>query len=166
MWKSIRSFLRVLKRRQDLPPDEPAKPSSAKPSFAEPIIALIIGERDRALLTNIAIRLGIDIRFTDSCSEAWTIANKLEAPVILFNRDLPGTEWRDVMQILGSGPQRPSVILTSRVVDDYLRQEVIHNGGYDIPPKPLREEDVVRSVRLAWSYWSSAMKMSPRPLKR
>jgi FixJ family two-component response regulator len=161
MWKSIRSFLRVWKGSQDLQRDQ-----QAKPSFAKPIVALIIGERDRALLTNVAIRTGIDIRFTDSCSEAWTIANQLEAPVILCDRDLPGAEWRDVMQILASAPQRPSVILTSRVVDDYLWQEVIHNGGYDVLRKPLREEDVVRSVRLAWSYWSSAMKMSPGPLKR
>jgi DNA-binding NarL/FixJ family response regulator len=160
MWKSLRSFLRVGKGSQDLQRDQPAIPSSAKP-----IVALIIGEQDRALLTNIAIRTGIDIRFTDSCGEAWTIANQLEAPVILCDRDLPGAEWRDVMQILASAHQRPSVILTSRVVDDYLWQEVIRNGGYGVLPKPLREEDVVRSVRLAWSYWSSVMTMSPRPLK-
>jgi len=161
MWKSIRSLLRLRKGSQDLQRDAPARLSSAKA-----IVALIMGEQDRALLTKIATRTGIDIRFTDSCSEAWTISNQLEAPVILCDRDLPGMEWRDVMQILASAPQRPSVILTSRVVDDYLWQEVIHNGGYDVLPKPLREEDVVRSVRLAWSYWSSAMKMSPGPLKR
>jgi FixJ family two-component response regulator len=62
-----------------------------------------------------------------------------------------------VMRILASAPQRPSVILTSRVVDDYLWQEVIRYGGYDVLSKPLREEDVVRSVRLAWSYWNSAI---------
>jgi CheY-like chemotaxis protein len=154
MWKAIQSFLRVRKGSQTFQRDQTANPLSAVL-----IVALIISEQDRALLRNVAIPRGIDVRFTESCSEAWTIANQLQAPVILCDRDLPGTEWRDVMQILASAPQHPSVILTSRVVDDYLWQEVIRNGGYDVLPKPLREEDVVRSVRLAWSYWSSAMKM-------
>jgi DNA-binding NtrC family response regulator len=154
MWESIRSFLKARKVSQDLQQDQPPKPLSALV-----IVALIVGEHDRALLTKVAVPRGIDVRFTDSCSEAWTIANQLEAPVILCDRDLPGTEWRDVMQILASAHQHPSVILTSRVVDDYLWQEVIRNGGYDVLPKPLREDEVVRSVRLAWSYWSSAMKM-------
>jgi len=161
MWKAIQTFFGGQKGNRDLRQDQPARLSSAVP-----VVALILGGQDRALLTNIAIPRGIDVRFADSCSEAWTIANQWEAPVILCDRDLPGAEWRDVMQILASAPQHPSVILTSRVVDDYLWQEVIHNGGYDVLPKPLREEDVVRSVRLAWSYWSSAMKMPPRPLKR
>lgn len=161
MWKAIRSFLGGRKGSQDLRQDPPANPSSAVP-----VVALIMGGQDRALLTNIAIPSGIDVRFTDSCSEAWTVANQLEAPVILCDRDLPGAEWRDVLHILASAPQRPSVILTSRVVDDYLWQEVVRHGGYGVLSKPLREEDVVRSVRLAWSYWSSAIKMSPRPVKR
>ena len=161
MWKAIRSFLERLKGSRYLRQDQPAEPSSAIP-----VVALIIGGRDRALLTNIAIPRGIDVRFTDSCSEAWTIANQMEAPVILCDRDLPGAEWRDVMQILASAPQRPSVILMSRVANDHLWQEVIRHGGYAVLSKPLREEDVVRSVRLAWSYWSSAMKISPRPVRR
>jgi CheY-like chemotaxis protein len=117
------------------------------------VVALIILEQDRELLAKIATPRGLDVRFTDSCGEAWNVANQLEAPVIICDRDLPGTEWRKVMRILASAPQRPSVILTSRVVDDYLWQEVIRYGGYDVLSKPLREEDVVRSVRLAWSYW-------------
>jgi len=161
MWKAIQSFLRARKGNQDLQRDQPAGSLSAFP-----VVALILGEQDRALLMNIAIPRGIDVRFAASCSEAWTIANQTEAPVILCDRDLPGIEWRDAMQILASAPQRPSVILTSKVVDDYLWQEVIRNGGYGVLPKPLREQDVVRSVKLAWSYWSSALKMSARPLKR
>jgi CheY-like chemotaxis protein len=160
MWTAIKSLLRGRKGSPDLRPDQPAEPLSAVA-----VVALIIGGQDRALLTNIATASGIDVRFTDSCSEAWTISNQLEAPVILCDRDLPGAEWRDVMHILASAPQRPSVILTSRVVDDYLWQEVVRHGGYGVLPKPLREEDVVRSVRLAWSYWNSTRKMSTLPVK-
>jgi hypothetical protein len=44
----------------------------------------------------------------------------------------------------------------SRVVDEYLWNETVRRGGYDVVSKPLREEDLIRVVRLAWSYWSIA----------
>jgi FixJ family two-component response regulator len=50
------------------------------------------------------------------------------------------------------------VILVSGVRDDYLWQEVIRRGGYDVLPKPLRADSVARIVKLALSYWKSAPK--------
>lgn len=164
MWKTILSFFE-------------GAPNTNSPSGAEqnqvatttaptiPVVALVLNDPDRELLAKIGRRDQLELRFTESCGEAWTLANQLEASIIFCDRDLPGTEWRDLVQILASAPQRPSVILTSRVVDDYLRQEVIRNGGYDVLAKPLREEDVVRSVRLARSYWNSARKRAPPPVK-
>jgi len=157
MWKFIHSLFA----------DAPTQSGTAeRAAYTGPaIVALILGEQDRELLTSIACRTQMDVRFTDSCGEAWLIAKQVEAPVILCDRDLPATEWRDLVQILASAHHRPSVILTSKVVDDYLRQEVIRNGGYDVLAKPLREDDVLRSVMLAWQYWSSATKISSLPFK-
>ena len=44
------------------------------------------------------------------------------------------------------------IVLISTVVDAYLWNEVVRNGGYEVLAKPLREEDVAKAVRLAWSY--------------
>jgi len=41
-------------------------------------------------------------------------------------------------------------------VDDYLWNEVVRRGGYDVLSKPLREEDLMRAIKLAWAYWNSA----------
>jgi FixJ family two-component response regulator len=46
------------------------------------------------------------------------------------------------------------VILVSGVADAYLWQEVVRREGYDILTKPLHTENVLRSVKLALSYWS------------
>lgn len=127
------------------------------------VVAMVADERDRRLLANIGSRRHIDLYFADGCDEALTSAHRLDAPVVLCDRDLSSKEWRDLVQLFASTRQRPSVILISKVVDEYLRQEVILHGGYDVVAKPLREEDVVRSLKLAWSYWHSAMKMPPRP---
>ena len=101
--------------------------------------------------------------FAKTCDQARSALDQLQAPVIFCDRDLKGGEWRDVVQVLASSPHRACVILTSRVVDDYLWNEVVQRGGYDVLPKPLREEDVVRAVRLAWSYWNTARRTSVFP---
>ena len=49
-------------------------------------------------------------------------------------------------------------MLVSRVMDGYLWNEVVCNGGYDVLAKPLREDEVCRVVKLARSYWISALK--------
>ena len=36
-------------------------------------------------------------------------------------------------------------------------------SNYDVLLKPLREEDVVREVLLAWSYWNSTRRASVLP---
>jgi DNA-binding NtrC family response regulator len=120
------------------------------------IVALGVVDQNRSLLENVAARNTWDVHFADTCAEAWEILNRLKAPVILCDRDLAGTEWRDVVQRMASAPHKACTILLSRVVDDYLWNEVIGKGGYDVLPKPLREEDVVRSVKLAGSYWNTA----------
>lgn len=91
--------------------------------------------------------------------------NQLQAPIILCDRDLPGTEWRDVVGMMASSNHGACAVLVSRVVDDYLWKEVIRKGGYDVLSKPLKEDEIVRSVRLAWSYWKSTLKTQPLPLK-
>ncbi len=119
------------------------------------LVALIVAERDRQVLADVCGRNGWGVRFTASCGEAWDMLNRERAPVVLCDRDLPGTEWRDIVHMMASCPHQPCAMLLSKVADDYLWNEVIARGGYDVLPKPLREDDVVRAVRLAWSYWNS-----------
>jgi FixJ family two-component response regulator len=103
------------------------------------------------------------VLFADTCDQARAALDQLKAPVILYDRDLAGGDWREVVQALASSPHRTCVILISRVVDDYLWNEVAQKGGYDVLLKPLREEDVVRAVRLAWSYWNTTRRVSVFP---
>jgi hypothetical protein len=49
-------------------------------------------------------------------------------------------------------------ILISDVTDDNLWNEVVLWGGHEVLVTPLREENVLRAIRLAWLYWNSAMK--------
>lgn len=83
------------------------------------------------------------------------MAKDLIAPVILCDRDLPGADWRTAVGSLAALPQRACVVLMSSVVDDYLRQELIRWGGYEVLAKPLRADNILRAIKLALSYWTS-----------
>ena len=130
------------------------------------VMGLAFTDEDRRLLASVCSGRQWNVVFTDTSDQARATLDQLKAPVILCDRDLPGGEWRDVVQVLASSPHRACVILISRVVDDYLWNEVVQRGGYDVLPKPLREEDVVRAVRLAWSYWNTARRASAFPANR
>jgi DNA-binding NtrC family response regulator len=109
------------------------------------VIGLAFADKDRSLLAEVCSRKQWNVLFADTFDQARVALDQVTAAVILCDRDLPGGEWRDVVQVLASSPQRTCVILISRVVDDYLWNEVAQRGGYDVLLKPLREEDVVRA---------------------
>ena len=127
------------------------------------VIGLAFTEEDRRLLANVCSKRQWNVFFADSCDQARSTLDQLQAPVIFCDRDLQGGEWRDLVQVLASSPHRACVILISKVVDDYLWNEVAQKGGYDVLLKPLREEDVVRAIRLAWFYWNSTRRASVLP---
>ena len=129
------------------------------------ILALVAEDSDRELLARVAQDQGWAIRFARTCGEAWEILNSERIPIVLYDRDLPATDWREGMHILSSAPLPVYLILLSRVADDYLWSEVIRRGGYDLVPTPLRREDVLRAIRLGWSFWSNSMRVPPMLVK-
>lgn len=125
-----------------------------------PVVAVVVSEQDRNTLTGVSGQELVELHFVESCEEARTVANHLAAPVILLDRDLPGAEWRIAVKSLAALPHRACVVLMSGVVDDYLRQELIRRGGYEVLPKPLRADNISRVIKLALSYWASAASIS------
>jgi FixJ family two-component response regulator len=128
-------------------------PAPVVPSSRISIVGLVVSEPDKRVLRTISGRMPVDMHFAESCEEALASAIQLVAPVILFDRDWPAPDWRVTVERLAATPQGACIILTSGVADDYLWQELIRRGGYDILAKPLRTDDVARVLMLALSYW-------------
>ena len=160
MWSAIRSLLsRVFSlARERLPvPFRRAANAEECPSDSHPaIVGLVADEQDRRLLAGLGSRNQWNVTFADNFETAQALSVQLRVSAILCDRDVPGREWREVVEDLSSSRHRPCVLLVSRVVDDYLWNEVVRRGGYDVLSKPLREEDLVRAIKLAWAYWNSA----------
>jgi len=159
MWRALYSLL------ADSPGRDPseqwrarlfAKDASGQTARRTPVVALVAGHRDREVLAGISEHEPLDIRFAESRAAAWDAMIRLHSPLILYDRDWPNAEWRTTVRTFASSPQRSCIILVSRVADDYLRQELIHCGGYDLLAKPFRADDVTRSLKLALSFWTTA----------
>ena len=97
-----------------------------------PIVALVMSDEDRKVLSHISDHEPVEIHFAESRVEAWDVLNRLNSPLILYDRDWPDAEWRTTVQTFAASPHRSCVILASRVADDYLWQELIRCGGYDL----------------------------------
>ena len=117
-----------------------------------PVLAIACQDLERNSLSAFSVRGQWDLVLTESCEEALEALKKMRAAVILCDRDLPGVDWRNTLE--KSSASRPDcpIVLTSSVNDEYLWDEVIHKGGYDVLSKPLQEDLTVRAVNLAWSY--------------
>lgn len=117
-----------------------------------PVVAVTSDSRDRNSLSAFAVRGAWDLMMTGSLEAALVDSHKRRTGVVLCDRDLPGVDWREALEKLAASNPACAIILTSSVNDEYLWDEVIHRGGYDVLAKPLQEEQTVRAVNLAWSY--------------
>ena len=117
----------------------------AKPAGPLSVVAILAPQTDRTQLESIFERAGWQIAFADGLDATQHV------PIVLYDRDLPGADWRQVIQQLAGNRHSRKVILASFVADDYLWEEVIHYGGYDILPKPFRESEVRHVIQFAWA---------------
>ncbi|MEQ1884752.1 MAG: hypothetical protein ABL967_06795 [Bryobacteraceae bacterium] len=142
-----------------LPPDEGQEIHRIR------IVALLTDDADRHLLAGLAAKMRWSVEFAGTLGEARGLLQQRKTPIVLYDRDLPATNWREAMHLLSSTPTPVYTILLSRVADDYLWAEVMRRGGHDLISTPLRMEDTVRAIRLAWSFWSNSMRVPPMVVK-
>ena len=75
------------------------------------------------------------------------------ASVVICEHSLPDGSWRDVLRAAQALEHTPAVIVTSRLAGGELCAEVINLGGYDVLAQPFRAEEVMWTVRSAYSRW-------------
>ncbi len=122
-------------------------------------VAITRSEADRVQLERIFQKAHWEIVFQDGIEAA---AGQPLDTLVLYDRDLPDADWREAIRELAAGQHRRGVILASSVVDDYLWEEVIQLGGYDVLSKPFREEEVIHAVEFAWSAITKSLPSAPR----
>jgi DNA-binding NtrC family response regulator len=144
MGKSIRQFLPKISgwTRRGRPAAESARPARV------PIIALLMDAQDWRIL---ASQDAFETHFAVSLEDAYDLMKTFDAPVVLLDRDWPGSDW-DAIRKFASAGSRPCVILISAVADDHLWEAVVRCGGYDALAKPLQAQALERVIKRALAY--------------
>jgi DNA-binding NtrC family response regulator len=70
--------------------------------------------------------------------------------IVVCEKNLGNDSWRDMLDYVRRQPDPPSLIVTSRVADDYLWAEALNLGAYDVLAAPFEPAEVVRVLSSAW----------------
>jgi DNA-binding NtrC family response regulator len=122
------------------------------------ILAITHSDSVRATVARIADRPNWHLSLCGTCDEALGLLATLQFPIVLYDRELDGLDWRNAIQCLAKAAPSTCILLASPVVDDYLWQEVVQHGGYDVLTKPLKEDAVVHAIDQALLYWNATAK--------
>jgi DNA-binding response OmpR family regulator len=165
MWDAISSLLKAVSTRR---PE--GKEHSRRQSFGHDhkahssitILSVLGTVSDRNLIDEVSRRNQWSMGFASTSDEARDALKRTQPQIILVDRDIVGPDWRYAVSSLVTASGGACVLLISKVIDDYLWNEVVINGGYDVLRKPLNEDDVLRNVKLAWSYWYGTRRVTGR----
>jgi len=119
-------------------------------------LCLLTDPQDRMVVIDLGLIEQWDLHFASTLEDAERIMQEARPQIVLMDRDFAGGRWRAAVSALAAGSQGPCIILASKVADEYLWNEVVACGGYEVLPKPLRRDELARTMRLARSYRSSA----------
>lgn len=119
------------------------------------IVAILAAEEDRSLVSELCAASDWDVSFAGTRQEAHAALDRAKAQILLLDRNVAGDDWREAMSSFAASSDRACIMLVSRIVDTYLWNDVVRNGGYEVLAKPLQADHVSRAIKLAWSYWNT-----------
>jgi DNA-binding response OmpR family regulator len=89
---------------------------------------------------------------------------RYQIEIVICECVLPDGNWRDLLSIMAPLAESPRLIVISAHADDLLWAEVLNLGGYDVLAKPLKLQEVARTVALAWRNWKDEWEKSKTPV--
>jgi DNA-binding NtrC family response regulator len=74
------------------------------------------------------------------------------APILLFDRDTAGEVWQEALKRLIKVRRNACIVLLSSVADQYLWEEVVQHGGFDVLARPFRKEHLLSTLVFAYAH--------------
>jgi DNA-binding response OmpR family regulator len=119
------------------------------------VVALLGSPSDQATIQNCAKNAGWRLVLADTIEHALLTANSGNVALFVVDRDLVELDWRPYVQKFAKTRSAPCILLASPVVDRYLFEELVKQGGFDVVPKPIETGQLLRLSRLAIAYWKN-----------
>jgi DNA-binding response OmpR family regulator len=71
-------------------------------------------------------------------------------PILIYDSNLPGVDWRSAFDRLNAVPCRPRILLAAPSIDEELWENVLRRNGYDVVDRAANSEQLERAFRFAW----------------
>lgn len=123
------------------------------PTDPAPILAVFPFQADRKALETIAKSDGRQVDFSPTLDGAVELLNQGKRPIVILDRDLPSSDWRQALVSLTKAAPASVILLASSTAEDSLWEEVVERGGYEILQKPFEPAQVSQTFDFAWRYW-------------
>jgi len=124
-----------------------------QPEKVVTVLAVSPIEDDHLFLSNIFSHTNWQLRTAHTWREALGLLGRQRIPILICESELLDATWRDVLSELSGLPERPVLIVASRLADESFWAEVLNPGAYDVLMKPFDPTEVFRVVSLAWLNW-------------
>jgi FixJ family two-component response regulator len=145
---AVRNWIRSMAEEGPVPtpgaPEESGQASALMP-------VLLASERDddhqtlQALLQNTRWTVARALSWGDAAS----FCGRVIKPVILVDRYFQGSDWRFTVSSMVNLESNSCLILLSDVSDQYLWNEVVQHGGFDVLARPFQRSEVLRTLEFA-----------------
>jgi DNA-binding NtrC family response regulator len=73
-------------------------------------------------------------------------------PILLFDRNTAGGTWQVTMKRFIKSRRGVCAVLLSNVGDQYLWDEVVQHGGFDLLTRPFKKEQVLSTLMFAYAH--------------
>jgi DNA-binding response OmpR family regulator len=134
----------------------------SQPEKVVTVLAISPAEEDHQFLANIFSHSKWQLRNASSWREGLAALGRQRVPVLICESELPDATWKEVLAELAGLPERPLLIVSSRLADESFWAEVLNLGAYDVLMKPFDATEVFRVVSLAWLNWKNARELDLR----
>ena len=125
--------------------------SDHKMESAPHLLAVLGNAAATEIAKELALSQGWHLTLASAVEEGRARLNENVA-VVLVDRDLSGLDWRSTVRDFAQEAASPCVILASPVIDHYLFEEVVKQGGFDVVSKPLNADELRRTTLLALKF--------------
>jgi DNA-binding response OmpR family regulator len=116
------------------------------------ILLLRVPLSDLFVLERLGKQHAWGLRFATSPREGFRLVSQNHFDLILCDCNQGEHHWRGVIERLAATSPRSCILLVSPVSDDYLRRDVLQQGGHDVLVRPFREESALHAVQAVLRY--------------
>jgi DNA-binding NtrC family response regulator len=124
-----------------------------RPGNDEARVLLVTGDEEyRGRWQKVFAGQGWELSSVPTLGQALETLSIRPFPVVVFDSHAGTEDWQDVLSALCERQDSPCVLLTSNVIDESFRDEIVRLHGYDVVSRNADEDEVVRTINSAW-FW-------------